>query len=211
MIPKAHVITIPSAVGTSRWRYTSEHLASVGVDYNFFPGIDGDVWGLETILPYGEDAPGTGYRIGGKVIGISLSHYMLWTVLSKLPGPYGNFDPWDYFWINEDDVRFVADWRSRLEQALIDVPRDWDMLYVGSCCCADKKPDQVRGNVWRVQYPTCAHSYMVRRKALPIMLETQQLAWAGIDTQLIFRTHPLIKVYTILPRLVEQQNTHLTE
>ena len=209
MIPLAHIITLPTAAGTQRRYDTSAHLTASGITHTFFEGIDGARWGLETILPYAEDAPGTGYRINGKIIGISMSHYLLWTILSKLPGPHATYDPWDAFWINEDDVRFAADWRSRLEKALQDAPVNWDMLYVGSCCTADKNPEQIRGDVWRVEYPTCAHSYMVRRKALPLLLETQQLAWAGIDTQLIFRSHPHLKVYTILPRLAEQRNTFL--
>lgn len=202
MIPvPAHVITLLDTLDTPRWKDTVAHLVERGVEHRPFTGINGARWGLATINTYDVDNPGTNYKIGPKTIGIALSHWMLWNTLTYLPG--------DEWMICEDDVRFVPDWRPRLEAALTSVPQDWDMLYVGSCCTAGKIKSDFGNNVHLVDGPQCLHCYMVRRKALPIMLETQQLAWAGVDVQLVFKTHHLLKVYTILPRLADQQYTEL--
>jgi len=203
MIPRAHIITLRETSSTMRWYETARHLDQNGVAFEPFYGINGEKWGLATILPYSEDYPGNGFKIGSKTIGISLSHYLLWKMFYSLP------DWGDVLWVNEDDVRFCHDWRSRLTACMSSLPVDWDVLYVGSCCCSDKEQERVNGELFVVKYPTCVHSYMVRRKAIETYLDTQQLAWSGIDTQILLRTLPLLKTFTILPRLVDQHNTFI--
>lgn len=211
MIPVAHIITLLDTLDTPRWKDTVTHLNERGVEHKPFTGINGARWGLATLLTYNEDNPGTGYRIGSKTIGMSLSHYMLWKVFSYLPSPATGIgaSPLDSWMVCEDDVRFVPDWKPKLEAALSSVPNDWDMLYVGSCNAQEKVRGDFGNGVHLVDGPQCSHCYMVRRKALPVLLETQQLAWAGIDLQLIFKSHPFLKVYTILPRIADQHETNL--
>ncbi len=41
----------------------------------------------------------------------------------------------------EDDALLPADWRERVETALAQTPADFDMLYLGSCCCVGHPMD----------------------------------------------------------------------
>ena len=199
MIPRAYVITLQDTIGLPRWQATEAHLRERGVSFEPFLGINGARWGLATTLVYAEDGPGTGFKIGSKTIGMTLSHYMLWKLFNYLEG--------DYWMVCEDDVRFHTDWRERLQRALETAPPDWDMIYAGSCNCGHGQHTQVGHGLYQVGFPMCTHCYIVRRKALLVLYETQQLAWAGIDLQLGFRSFPKLKVYTILPRLAEQHET----
>jgi GR25 family glycosyltransferase involved in LPS biosynthesis len=157
------------------------------------------VSGLRTHLTYEVDNPGTNYRIGHKTIGIWLSHYLIWTALKLASG--------DHFLILESDAKFPENWRERTEQAMRDVPPDFDMFYIGSCCASSTKRTLVAGEVWDARYPLCTHAIMVAKKALETILRTQDKVYAPIDISLAFHSHPHLKVYTVLPRIVEQFDT----
>src|SRR4029077_4524749 len=99
-------------------------------DVTFFDGIHAEKAGLRTIFNYDVDHPGTNFNIGPKVLGIALSHVMLWSAMKLL---------WDdHFLVLEDDCCFPEDWHTRLSNAMRDAPSEMDMLYVGSCCCEGK-------------------------------------------------------------------------
>lgn len=178
------------------------HFAERGLVCQFFNGINAEVAGLRTLFPYEVDAPGSGFNIGPKPTGIWLSHYMVWSALTLLSERHTM--------ILEVDAKFEANWRERLEQALKDVPPDFDMLYVGSCCCAKAPKTHIHGEVFEVKYPQCLQAYIVARKALPILLSTQRKLYAPIDISLNFHSHPHLKVYTVLPRIAEQFDTEIS-
>lgn len=159
-------------------------------------GINANEAGLLTTHTYDRDHPGSGYRIPSKHVGLHLSHVMAWTTLWHLGVGYGL--------VLEDDALFEDGWFPRYQQALRDVPDDMDILHLGSCNTGDKVKTQVAGEVWEVKYPQCTHSYVVARKALPVLLATQQKIWAPIDLALIFNSYPQLKVYTVLPRICDQ-------
>ena len=180
-----------------------KHFEESGLkNVTFFHGLNGPVSGLKTILPYEVDAPGTGYTIGPKVIGIFLSHYMLWAALQLCDG--------DHFLILEDDAKFLPGWENRMATALNDAPDDWDMIYFGSCCCEKAPKTQLKGELWEVKYPMCLQAYGVAKKAFPTLLSTNRKVYAPIDISIPFHSAPRLKVLTVLPRIVDQFETHLT-
>lgn len=183
-------------------RIVSEaHFREVMLEARFFDGIHAERMGLKTVFPYEVDNPGSGYNMGFGRVGCWLSHYMLWSALNLM---------WDdLFLILEDDVKLPPDWGARMLQSLRDVPKDFDMLFLGSCCCEGKPKELIAGEVFKVEYPLCTHAYIVARKALPVMLSTQRKCYAPIDISLSFHTMPQLKVYTVLPRIAEQFNTNL--
>ena len=168
----------------------------------FFDAIDGPAVGIDTTLrmPVRMDPGGQG-GMGPKPTGCWIAHRTAWAAVQLLPG--------DAFLILEDDAVFAADWRARVEQALRDVPADWDVLFVGSCCAGGRSQRRVQGQVYEVRWPQCLHAYVVRRKALGMMIATTDGARATtpIDISLIDHTWPHLRVYTILPRVVEQRDT----
>ena len=206
--PTAWVITLknstengvlPCQGGTQaqRWQLEEEHLKAAGVPYKPFCGIDGKVSGLTTEYTFDSIYPGEGRRLGIPVVSIYLSHYMLWKTLEYQDG--------DYFLILEDDCRFDADWRTRFDAAWAILPDDWDFLYVGSCD-QDRAASGMVGentNLYR-QHAMCTHCYMVRKKAIPVLLDKMMRVCSPVDIAVIHQAFNHLNVYTISPSLAAQ-------
>lgn len=198
---KTFCLTLPE--NPERRSKAEANFKELGIDVTFCDGIHGATAGVYTIHPYEVDNPGSGFRMGFAPTGIFLAHYMLWTALQFLEG--------DHFFILEDDVKFAPDWSERTEKSLSDVPPDFDMLYLGSCCCKIRFKRHIKGEVWEVRYPQCTHAYMVAKKALPVMLATNRRIYAPVDIALTLHTHPRLKIATVLPRIFEQVDCNIPE
>lgn len=197
--PNVHAIVLRET--PERTDRLKTHLDAEGIPWTRFLGVNAFTWGLTTVHTYEVDHPGSGYIVDRKHVGLALSHHFLWRKLSESSE--------DVFTVIEDDAIFISGWRLGLEAALRDVPTDWDILMIGSCNCGGQRTQHKKGNVYEVTFPQCTHAMIIRKKALPVMIETQEKAWAPIDLSLIFRTYPLLRVYTVLPRLVDQHNTNI--
>ena len=178
-----------------------QHLKARGIDYDFIPAIHGETFGLLPGRPYNENRPGRGELIPISQVGLTLSHYMTWVMCSNLPD--------DYFMILEADAKFPMNWKEILDVALEDLPKDWDIFLIGNSHTTDKEEEHICGDVWIIKYPFTTHAYLVRKKALDILLTTCRDATVPIDILMIRKAYPLLKVYTMLPRLVEQRWTDL--
>lgn len=200
-IVRAFCITLPEL--PERLAEANKHFLEMGVDCEPFHGINAMKFGLMTSHVYDVDHPHSGDRINAKHVGLHLSHYMLWTTLSFLHG--------DFFMVLEDDVNFAADWRKRMATAVASAPDNWDMIFLGSCNCAHKPQTKVGEDLFIINWPQCTHCYLVRQKALKVLLETQRDSWAPIDLALIFRSFPRLNVYTVLPRIADQRGQQLGE
>jgi len=186
-----------------RWEFISKHFKDVGFECEPFNGISAEASGLRTTHPYERDAPGSGWNIGKRPVACWLSFYMLWSALNLLDD--------EYFLTVEWDCKMPTYWKQRTEDALRDVPRDFDMLLLGSCCCKDRPTTHVAGNVYEVKYPQCGHATIIAKKALPTILATQRKVYAPLDISLMLHTMPLLKVYTVLPRIADQFDTQLPQ
>jgi hypothetical protein len=186
--------------------FIQSHLKSVGIEAENFNGFCAvnpqtkqPLSGLRTVHPYELDAPGSGWNIGQKPVSLWVSFYMLWSAMNLLPE--------EHFWQLEWDCKFPASWRGRVECALRDAPPDFDLLFVGSCCCQGAPTTNIKGDVFEVKYPQCGHCIIIAKKALPVMLRTQRKVYAPLDISLKLHTLPLLKCYTVLPRIAEQFDT----
>jgi len=197
---KTMCLTLPE--WPERTARTAAHLAERGLeDVTWVWGINAAVAGLTTSHCYEVDHPGSGFKIGPKLTGVFLGHYLLWSVCHALPD--------SHFLLLEDDVILPVDFRERMVQALQDVPPDFDFLFLGSCCCKGHPTTHIKGDVYDVRYPQCNHAMVVAKKALPVLLATQRKCYGPVDCVLIFHTFPQCKVYTVLPRMAEQINTEI--
>lgn len=194
------LITVPEA--QDRTDFILRHYAAVGFQTEIFNGISSKLSGVATTHLYEVDNPGSGYKIGSKEVAGFLSFYMAWGAMM--------FMPQTHFWTTEFDCKYPPDWRIRVEQALKDVPPDFDLLYVGSCCCKGKPMNHIKGEVFEMNQMQCGHSTIIAKKALPTMLETQRKIYAPLDISLAFHTLPLLKCYAILPRVADQFDTFLS-
>lgn len=186
--------------------FIKAHLNSVGIEAEEFPCVCAydpktleAVSGLTTVHKYEVDNPGTGYCIGPKPVALCVSFQMFWTMAMFLPDDHLFFIEWD--------AKFHANWRERAEQALRDVPPDFDFLFLGSCCCQGKPTTHIRGEIFNVKWPMCNHAQIVAKKAMPTLLRTQRRIYAPADISLAFHAFPHLKVYCMLPRCVDQFDT----
>lgn len=179
-----------------------KHFKEVGIEAETFGGISSAKSGIATKHTYEIDNPGSGWRIGEKPVATWLSFYMLWSAMNVCPDTH--------FLQLEYDSQFQPDWRARTEQALKDVPPDFDLLYLGSCCTKDTPKKHIKGDVWDVRYPMCGHATIIAKKALPVMLSTQRKVYAPLDISLALHTMHLLRVFTVLPAIAMQEGTDLT-
>ncbi len=202
-----HVITLPSQ--PERRRRTLFHLNSQKIKHEFFNGFDGPALGLTTVFPYEVDSPGSGYIMHSKSVGLVLSHLTLWKIGKDILG----ISPSSHITVMEDDVEFIPGWRDRYNTAMEKMPDDWDMIFIGSCNCADKPKEEIGGGVFKVLEggPQCCHAYMVRGRALAKLIDSFERIWAPVDLALIFDAFPKLNVYTILPRLAGQHGEEIGE
>lgn len=192
-------IVIPEFPEKTSW--SQEHFKEIGLEVDFVDGIYAEKAGLSTAHHYEIDGPG--YTIPPKHVGIVLSNYMLWTMCYRLPE--------DYFFILENDAVFQPTAIARIKAALELLPADWDLFYPGSCCCHDKPITHVVGELYTVPGLNCNHAYMIRKKAIPVLLAAHRKIWAPLDIAMCFESHPHLRVYTLLPRAVDQRENYLLQ
>jgi len=163
-------------------------------------GIHGRKWGLATTIPYEEDCPGKKTPAGEEPycldpgnIGLVLSHYLTWNLAwhQKV----------EEFLIFEDDAELCENFEREFSAIYARLPPDWQIVLLG--CAKETNPtNEVAPSIYDHRYPFCTHAMLIKQSALPVLLETQQLAWAPIDIQLIYKSYPSLRVYTIWPMLV---------
>jgi len=178
-----------------------KHFKERGLTVDWINGIHGETFGLLPSRPYNVDYPGKGQLAAISQVGLVLSHYMVWTVCAQLP--------YEQFMILEDDAFFPTDWKERLNMVMNDLPDDWDIFLIGNSNTLDKPRENVCRDVWEVKYPFCTHAYIVRKKALGTLLTYCRDATLNVDLLLMREAYPKLKVYTMLPRLVDQTGTFL--
>jgi hypothetical protein len=203
--PLTFVLTVDREI--KRFTETAEHLNSEGMLWFRFNGIDNQLCKLAPIETF--DLDRAGEKIGTKHVCATLSHYLVWKCMEF----YFHFECSttcsDCFWLLEYDVRMVPDWKERYTKALNDVPSNWDVLFLGSCCCEGREQKHIAGDIYEVKYLLFGHAIMYRRKALPVLLKEHQVIREPLDIAMYFRSLPKLNVYTILPPIVTQAGTYL--
>ncbi len=201
--PRTFVLTVNRPI--KRFDETTKHLDEIGIKWEPFIGMDNTKCRLNSKDTFDFDRAGE--RLEAKHVAATLTHYLLWKVMQ--------YQPDDSFIALEFDVRFVKDWYIQFDWALKFLPKDWDIVYLGSCCCKgrDSKPIEGDGyaqtNLYEVKYPLCGHAIMYRKKSLETLLDVHQKINMPLDIAMYHLSLPKLRVYTILPRIVDQHATFL--
>lgn len=198
-VPRTFVLTVNRNI--PQFEETAAHLNAIGIKWEPFYCLDNQICRLQALDTF--DVNRVGERLGPKQVVASLSHYMLWKTMSYLPE--------DSFLALEYDCQFVDDWQSKYDEAMSVLPDDWDVLFVGNCCCKGRPTKHIGKNLYEVLHPLCGHAMAYRKKALPVLLEEQQKIHAPLDISLMMRALPKLRVYTILPRVITQRHTPLPD
>lgn len=175
-------------------------------------GIYGHGFGIMGTHLYEHDNPGGKHQIGIDRTAGFLSQYIVYNAMNILPNTH-------YLFL-EDDSRFKEGWKEIVEQALKEIPADFDFLFIGSCCAYEIHKEKVGTNLYKfnyrqgtyMNYALCGNAYIVAKKAMPVILDTQRDAYVNADINLAVNTFRHLNVYIILPRPVEQlNNEHLPQ
>ena len=193
--PRAFVLTVERM--RSKFDEEAAHLTSLGITFEPFLGFDNSLLRLNPEDTFDIDRKGD--RIGHKQVCACLSHYLLWKVMLYCPG--------DAFWGLEYDAQFKPDWKDQYAAAMAVLPDDWDIVFLGSCCCKGLKGRHVGNNLYEVHHPLCGHAIMYRKKALPVLLDVHQKVWGPLDIAMKETSLKQLRVYTLLPRMVLQRST----
>ncbi len=194
-LPRTFVLTVRRQI--RRFDDTVAHLDSLGVKWERFDGMDNTITKLIPVETFDFDRAGD--KIGPKHVAATLTHYLLWKVMQ--------YQPDDSFIALEFDVRFVDDWQDKFHQAMSVLPDDWDIVYLGSCCCKGRNTSLIGNNLYVVEYPLCGHACLYRKKCLETLLDIHQRISMPLDIAMLNWSLPKLKVYTILPPICVQHNT----
>ncbi len=159
-----------------------------------------------------DQKPDEKFCIGQAKVSNFLSHVVILNSCLRMPE--------NHFMLLEEDVQFIDGWKEKLDCVLKDIPKDFDILYVGSCCARDKNPKNIIGDLyyyphieenWRLSMPMCNHCWIVAKKCIKTLLDTNHDASNPWDVSMMLNTAKFLNTYAILPRLAHQSNTFLPE
>ena len=195
--PRTFVLTVNRPI--KRFDETTKHLDEIGIKWEPFIGMDNQICRLNSKDTFDFDRAGE--RLEAKHVAATLTHYLLWKVMQ--------YQSDDSFVALEFDVRFSLSWEGQFNNAMKVLPDDWDIVYLGSCCCKGRDSNPVGPNLYEVKYPLCGHAIMYRKKCLETLLDVHQKINMPLDIAMYHMSLPKLKVYTILPRIVDQHATFL--
>jgi GR25 family glycosyltransferase involved in LPS biosynthesis len=204
-MPRTFVLTVNRPI--KRFDETTKHLDEIGIKWEPFIGMDNQKCRLNSKDTFDFDRAGE--RLEAKHVAATLTHYLLWKVMQ--------YQPDDSFVALEFDVRFTEHWQPMFDLAMKHLPEDWDLVYLGSCCCNGRPTIRVQKetgfeeatSLYEVKYPLCGHAIMYRKKSLETLLDVHQKINMPLDIAMYHMSLPKLKVYTILPRIVDQHATFL--
>jgi GR25 family glycosyltransferase involved in LPS biosynthesis len=198
IFPRTFVLTVRRPI--KRFDDTVKHLDEQGIKWERFDGMDNTICRLQAMDTF--DIDRAGERLQAKHVAATLSHYLVWTVMAYDTNDLGWSE--DSFVVLEFDVRFVEGWKEQFDDAMSVLPPDWDIVYLGSCCCKGRETYPVAKNLYDVRYPLCGHAILYRKKCLETLLTIHQKINMPLDIAMFNLSLPKLRVYTILPSIVTQ-------
>lgn len=195
-VPRTFCITLRET--PRRKEEAIKYFNGAGLTAEFFDGIHGPSFGLRTTIPNYDILPGREYFIPSGAVGCILSHLMLWNVLIHQPE--------DEFLIVEDDIQLCEDFFDKFAKFKAELPPEWEMAYVGWLPPGHNKNVVCISENVVVLSPICTHAYLVKKSALKILIDTNQLAWNPLDMQIVSRSLPKLKHYAAKVPLITQRS-----
>lgn len=196
-LPRTFVLTVNRPI--QRFEDTARHLDSLGIKWERFNGFDNQLTQLLPVRTF--DLDRVGEKIGSKHIAATLSHMAIWYVMM--------YQPDDHFIVFEYDVRVAPNFEEQYEEVMRNLPEDWQVCFLGSCCCAGRKQERVADKIYKVDMPLCGHALMYRKSALWPLIHAHQEIYQPLDIAMVKQSLPNLKSYVVLPRIVEQHGTPL--
>lgn len=198
IVPRTFCITLRET--PKRKEEANKYFNQVGLNVEFFEGIHGESFGLKSTIPNYDKLPGREYFITPGAVGCLLSHLTLWNILIHQPE--------EEFLIVEDDIQLCDDFFEKFAKFKLELPNNWEMVYVGYLIPGGGHGGDVTHvseNVI-ITKPICTHAYMIKKSALKVLIETNQLAWSPLDIQITERSLPKLNHYAAKTPLINQRS-----
>lgn len=184
----------------------------------FWRGVHGDSWGLDTRLVFDPRRPGAydAHKITPGHVGLILSFWSLWQHVHACGHEAAV--------VCEDDVilpreiNFAAEEVKRVADAAVP---GWGMIWLGHVCEPTRGPriaeanvsrsaERSDGNPWQRVGLHRGHAYglhcmLLRRSALPVLLDTNTKVWAHLDIQIPRFSAPRLETLVVCPSLAAQR------
>lgn len=181
----------------ARTEYILEQCKLQNINAELFTAINGERLGLTTVLPNKLEHVDREVKLTNGNIGCLLSHLMLWKLLLYLPQ--------NEFLILENDCIFCNGFEGLFDKLYDKLPLDWEMVYVGWIRYGHDVVKSVIAEGISVRIPSATHAYMVKKIALPKLIDSIYPITSPLDLQLIDRILPQLKYYVFDPSLVNQK------
>jgi GR25 family glycosyltransferase involved in LPS biosynthesis len=179
---------------TGRRRKIEGRLARAGLAANYWEGIHGATAGLRTVHLCND-----GFAMCPGQVGLVLSHYTLWQVFA--------FRPENEWMVLEDDARIPPNLAALWSEYYPEVPTAAGIVFAGHCGTSEVNVLKVLSpRISRVRFCFGTHCYVVRRRALEVLLRNNREVRDPIDTQLALRSLPFLETYAFTPSLVSQDS-----
>lgn len=144
-----------------RKNYINERLNSLGIEHEFVELYDTSNWNVDEIskkykLIFSFNPRQTEKKY--PVISLALKH--CWIVEDAIKNNY------ESIMILEDDAEFVDDFVDKFNSYYKQLPKDWDMCFVGSCCNLFSKNIESNVFVYPASSSRCTHCYIISKSGL---------------------------------------------
>lgn len=103
----------------------------------------------------------------------------------------------------EDDFELVEGWRDVFDKAYKDLPKDWDMLYLGANLT--KTPDRITENLLRVRGAWMFHAVLLRKKFIDYILQNYDYNQIWVFDEWCRVMAPKLKFYMTYPMISYQR------
>jgi len=165
-----------------RWQETSKILSDHSIVAERVPSIVGSALKI----------PGA-----GGVTGCALTHLFVLKHARQLQ--------LDNFLLLEDDIELAHKFNEKFEQAVKEVPADWDMLYLGGNHMFGPKPlPRISEHVYKCRATVAAHAVAFRYTVYDRLINAVVDMTQPCDVHYA-RAHAEINAYVIMPHLVGQR------
>jgi hypothetical protein len=105
----------------------------------------------------------------------------------------------------EDDVQFRD--LSHLEEALSELPPDWDIVYLGANLL-NGEPERYSDHLFRVKSAWTTHAIGYNKKVIPFLLENQKGFSEEMYDQTLSNLLPSLNAFVVAPMVAYQRPHH---
>lgn len=166
-----------------------------GVEVTWVWGIDACKMGIKPALPMHDNPDKSLYYISPGACGLVISHYIAFRFAEK--------DDSEMFVVFEDDVVLPEGFLGKLDQLILDWPKDSLGIWLEHCCVDPSRAQKASGEL-SYALPMCTAAVMYKKEALPHLFKAIQPAHAPVDILIKERAGGFIRPVITSPQMCFQ-------